>query len=42
MTYLRIAVYKTTAGTAPGELLTDVYYGALSWLEPLQRADNKQ
>ena len=36
ITCLCIAVYKTTAGTAPAELLTDVHYGALSLLEPLQ------
>jgi hypothetical protein len=42
ITCLCIAVYKTTSGTAQGEPLIDVHYGALSWLEPLQLADNKQ
>jgi hypothetical protein len=42
-------LYKTTAGTVQGEIDIDmidmctmVYYGALSWLEPLQRTDKKQ
>ena len=37
-----LAVYKRTNGTAPKELLTDVYYGASSLLESLQLADNKE
>lgn len=41
ITCLCIAYIRQLLGL-PRELLIDVYYGALSGLEPLQRADNKQ
>jgi hypothetical protein len=36
------ALYKRINGTAPAELLTDVYCAALPLLESLQLADNKE